>query len=91
MAYEIGPVYIWQNQVGAYAFYNGTECRVVGPRQPFLSVLSGGVEEAWPTDAAPPSGRSYSVFAGPGDLRRRDPPPSGERLVLELFREWEHA
>lgn len=71
MAYEVGPVYTWQNQVGVFAFYNGTECRVIGPRQPFLSMLSATVAEAWPTDAAPPPGLDCSVFAGPGDLRRR--------------------
>lgn len=85
--YEIGRVYIWQNQVGVMGHINGTECTLTGSSMRYRSVLDGQWRDGWPTDTLAPPG--LTAFAEPGDLRPRDT-PSGERRVLDLFREPAH-
>jgi hypothetical protein len=77
MTYEVGRVYVWQNQVGEFAHLNGTECTVTAP-----GVVIDGVMQ-WATDAPAPN-PCYVVVAYMGDLRPRDT-PSGERSIMELF------
>lgn len=79
--YEIGKVYIWQNQVGELAYINETECTVLGPPLEFLMndgrLLIGQITD---TECTVNGG----IFAERGDLRPKNPPP-GEQLINEMF------
>lgn len=91
MAYEIGPVYVWQNQTGNWAYLNGTECRVLGPVERFRSVLTHDIQVGQLVDTVPPGKPTWCAYVTPGDLRRRDPPPSGEQSIFDQFKVREHA
>lgn len=88
MTYQVGKVYIWQNQVGQYAFINGAECTVIGPEQIYIR-KDGGFAKGWPTDMI--TGQSvdnqtiWRAFAQPGDLRPKEP-PSGEQSIMDQFK-----
>lgn len=85
--YKVGKVYIWQNQVGAFAYLNGKETTVVGPKE--LAFHSGTFRlvEFWPTDTPcncdVPEPHTLAAFRG--DLRPKDP-PSGEQKVMSWFK-----
>jgi len=83
MSYEIGKIYIWQNQVGAAAFRNGSECTVVSAPGYYLA-SDGKVCEAQVTDA-PPISKGSVVVAMSGDLRPKNP-PKGEQSILNAFK-----
>jgi hypothetical protein len=84
--YEVDRIYIWQNQVGEFAYLNGRETTVVGPMTIFQYRGRETRAAGWPTDTPVPNGSvSEYIFAGPRDLRRKDP-PSGERSILAMFR-----
>lgn len=80
--YEIGKVYIWQNQVRQYAKLNGTECTVVDEAKNFL-MPDGRTARGQLTDT-PGSNPANRMFAERGDLRPKNP-PSGEQLINEMF------
>ncbi|WOH61932.1 hypothetical protein [Bradyrhizobium sp. BWC-3-1] len=87
--YEVGKVYVWQNQSGPFAYLNGKETTVIGHafklQNPILS--SGGPHQE--TDTPPPSWLPHATTnccAGPGDLRPKNPPP-GEQSVLDMFKQ----
>lgn len=87
--YEVGKIYIWQNQVGEYAYLNGTETTVLKGPDPTLRRATGKVEMCWETDSHPPSSQSithYVMVAFVGDLRPKDP-PKGEKIIMELFKQ----
>jgi hypothetical protein len=88
--YEVGRVYIWQNQVGDLAHYNGTECTITGPERTFNELYTGLPEKGWPTDTPPPAycAPGTTFYALPGDLRPKNPPP-GEQSVLDMFKQTE--
>lgn len=84
--YEIGKVYIWQNQVGPMSSFNGQECTVLGPPIPLPVDIFGGApglgqmtDFVWEYLGVP-----YRAFAVKGDLRPKNP-PSGEQSILSLF------
>lgn len=87
--YEIGKVYIWQNQAGAFAALNGTETTVIGPPMRRPDALFNANTIFQETDTPPPDYLramvSTNALAGPGDLRPKDPPP-GERTVRAMFK-----
>lgn len=84
--YEIGKVYIWQNQIGSMVYLNGTECSVVARPQRVWCVINKLHAWGQQTDSPCPNEGNY-YFAEPGDLRPKDPPPTtGERSVMDLFR-----
>ncbi len=80
--YEIGKVYIWQNQVGEYAVLNGTECTPVEPAGMWgltkHSAILGQLVDTW-WDGVP-----NGMVAFRDDLRPKNPPP-GEQLINEMF------
>lgn len=82
--YEVGKVYIWQHQVGQFAYLNGTECTVTGPRVAFWSSITNSTARGWPVDTKVFEGEQ--TYADVGDLRPRDT-PSGEQRVLDQFRQ----
>jgi hypothetical protein len=93
--YEVGRVYIWQNQVGPFAYLNGKETTVIGDAVKLSNPVlkSGGLHQE--TDTPPPvfiKDATSNCCAGPGDLRPKDPPP-GEQSVIDMFKqpEPEHA
>lgn len=88
MTYEIGVVYVWQNQVGEYSHLNGRETMVTGPATDAYDAQWRRFR-AWPTDTPPvnqrPPGRiDWIQFAEAGDLRRKQP-PTGEESILRMF------
>lgn len=84
--YKTGVVYIWQNQVGEYSFLNGMETTVLtGPHK----AIGAGMQTWWETDSllpGKPNLKQWYIVAFPGDLREKEP-PSGERSILELFKQ----
>ena len=87
--YEVNRVYIFQNQVGMFAYLNGQETTVIGPPRKLPNPLCGHGGLHQETDTPPPHWlrgvTETNVFAGPGDLRPKDAPP-GEQSVLDLFK-----
>ncbi len=81
--YEIGKVYIWQNQVGEMAHLNGTECTVTDGVSMHWCLISRRWIAGQCTDSPCERGRTYVAEAG--DLRPKDP-PTGERSILDLFK-----
>jgi hypothetical protein len=83
--YEVGKVYVWQNQVGDCEYLNGSETTVIRPLGPrFKRPEYGiGIEKAWETDTKHRAS-GYCVEAYFGELRPKNPPP-GEQLVRDLF------
>lgn len=81
--YEIGRVYIWQNQVGEWAYVNGSETTVLGPVEEYRGKDSGMLYKGQRVDS--PMLLPWHTYAQPGDLRPKNPPP-GERKINELFR-----
>jgi hypothetical protein len=84
MGYEVGRVYIWQNQVGDWAYLNGTETTVIGPRVAYTSVKDGSKQWGWPVDR-PIHSKGWQAYALLGDLRPKNPPP-GEQKIIDLFK-----
>lgn len=86
--YKIGTVYIWQHQVGMYAFLNGTETTVLEGPDHFINTVTGLSTLGWITDSEVPEAMKRIghdiMIAYPGDLRLKEP-PNGERSILELF------
>lgn len=87
--YKQDVVYIWQNQVGEYAYLNGVECMLTsGINPPDID----SDKYYWWTDTkhvkAPleEQGPEWTMMAWAGDLREKYP-PSGERSILELFKQ----
>lgn len=80
--YELGRVYIWQNQFGEMAHLNDTETTVL--TRPLAVNTDGGRRiVAQVTDSPAPPG--MYTMAEPGDLRPKNP-PSGERKINDMFR-----
>ena len=77
--YEIGRVYIWQNQT-RFAI-NGTECTVLSKPIYFLDDDTGRLEIGQETDTWIDG---LQIMAEPGDLRPKSP-PSGEQSIRDLF------
>lgn len=84
--YEIGKVYIWQNQVAEFAYLNGKETTVIGGPAECVDTFTGKASIGWKTDT--PYTRSDSdgfFYAAAGELRPKDP-PKGEQSILDLFK-----
>lgn len=83
--YEVGQVYIWQNQTGELAYLNGTECTVLG------DMCEWGGENLpgfWGQETDSLSSDDMGVFswiAEAGDLRPKGT-PSGESSITDLFK-----
>lgn len=77
--YEIGRVYIWQNQVGEASAYNGTECTVLEAEQ-WHETPSGELKlgQMVITQCGKIKG------AQRGDLRPKNP-PTGEQKIRSMF------
>lgn len=82
--YEIGKVYIWQNQVGPLAHLNDTECTVLDHPHEVWCVIKQLHAWGQRTDSPCDNGDNY-YFAEVGDLRPKKP-PRGERSIMALFR-----
>lgn len=82
--YEIGRVYIWQNQVGDLVFLNGSETTVTGPPARHQT-LTGPVRLGQLTDSEAPGMPKYRLIAEAGDLRPKND-PAGERGIMDLFK-----
>lgn len=79
--YEVGKVYIWQNKKGVLSALNGQETTVLSGRVMAVSFIDGRRSLCWPTDTM---WEFSAVAADAGQLRPKNP-PSGERLVRDLF------
>lgn len=92
MSYEIGKVYIWQNQVGDMAHLNGLECTVLGPIERYFDDLSKTWHMGQKTDLSGHDDISgdFDWYADQGDLRPKSP-PTGEREIMDMFKETEMA
>lgn len=84
--YEVGKVYIWQNQVGDLAHFNGTECTVIGEAEQYIE-QSGALKIGHLTDSMDDYARQHdcAIYAELGDLRPKNP-PKGEQSVRDLFK-----
>lgn len=78
--YEVGKVYVWQNQVGAYAHFNGTECTPDEPAALYRHILT--LEVRWAQHVVLADGNGW--LAERGDLRPKTP-PTGEKKIRSLF------
>ena len=83
MKYEMGVVYVWQNQIGEMAHLNGTECTVTSAPAVYWCVIARAYIRGQKVDT-PLSKPGYWYFASPGDLRRKQP-PTGIVTVLAWF------
>lgn len=92
--YEIGRVYIWQNQVAQFTHLNGTETTVTGPPVRGDLLMWRRSSWYWPTDTVVPLAYRLAgadaVFAEAGDLRPKND-PTGERGIMDLFKLPEYA
>lgn len=86
--YEIGRVYIWQNQVAGYARINGQETTVTGSAREVRGV-DGRVFVGQRTDTPGVFYTKGFIFAERGDLRPKNP-PSGEKSISDLFKAPSH-
>jgi hypothetical protein len=85
---KVGDVCIWQNQVGAHAYLNGTECTITAPldmrlvRDAFGTV---SIELCYGVDAQIPW--FTEVCASPNELRLKAEPtsPEAEREYNQLI------
>lgn len=78
--YEVGRVYVWQNQRWPFERLNGLQTIVTGNIEHFDVIGRNGQE----TDTIWQSGGS-PMIAEAGDLRAKNPPP-GELSVLNQFK-----
>lgn len=86
--YEIGAVYIWQNQVDEYRVLNGSECTVLGPVEQWVLKHNGEEVEGQTTDTLWHGVNGNNMVAFAGDLHRKFP-PTGELSIIELFKQRE--
>lgn len=83
--YEVGRVYIWHILSGELACLHGTETTVTGPAEEYQSFVGFANRIGHPTDTPDPFGQpGVLIFAEPGDLRPKNPPPS-EKSIYEMF------
>lgn len=78
--YEVGKVYIWQNQVKEKEYINGTECTVTSHPKKQWSIAVGNciaqdTDKKW---------KDLIIVTRAGDLRPKNL-PSGEKLVRDMF------
>jgi len=85
--YEVGKIYIWQNQVGEYAYLNETETMVLGGPFNSYSGSTGKPVVEWETDSEIPSRfpNHFAMMAFAGDLRLKEPPP-GQAKIVDMFK-----
>lgn len=72
---KVGDICVWQNQVGAHAYLNGTECTITAPLDMRLVRDAYGtvsIELVYGVDAQIPW--FNEVYAGPNELRLKDEP-----------------
>lgn len=86
--YQKNCIYLWQNQVGEYAFLNGTEVLVLSEAIPDFVCNDGSTCTAWLTDS--PALRSepgdpWDMYAFEGDLVPKQR-PTGLDLILGAFK-----
>lgn len=79
--YEIGRVYVWQNQVGPFACLNGKETTVIGPLESHWQYPTRIGQR---TDTLDPTAPGV-LHAEHGDLRPKND-PKGERGIMDLFK-----
>ncbi|WP_426078680.1 hypothetical protein [Janthinobacterium sp. PSPC3-1] len=79
--YEVGRVYVWQNQRAPYERLNGMETTVTSGI--VVKTLHGEQHCGQKTDTIGQR-TGKPILAEMGDLRPLNPPP-GEQSVLELF------
>jgi hypothetical protein len=81
--YEIGRVYVWQNQRWPYESLNGVETTVTGDIEHCEVTGRSGQQTAtiWQSSGSP-------LIAEAGDLRVKNPPP-GELSILDQFKSLE--
>jgi hypothetical protein len=87
--YEVGKVYIWQNQVGECAALNGTETTVLEGPFVWITTVTQARQTGWLTDSYLPGEEKNDpnqMVAFFGDLRLKDP-PNGEKIIMELFKQ----
>lgn len=85
-AFKVGDVCIWQNCTGKWAYLNGTETTVTGELEHGFDLVTGEIGIAYPTDTQDPTAPpGFFLLAGPHELRKKQPPTSGEQLIREMF------
>jgi hypothetical protein len=88
IVYEVGKVYIWQNQVGEDAFLNDQETTVLAGPWDFIHKLDGKRFTGWLTDTYDPNyphDPGNRIIALAGDLRPKDS-PKGEQKIMAMFK-----
>lgn len=81
--YKQGIVYIWQNLPSKVAYLNGTETVVTSEKLKYKN------KSYWTTDTLTYDAvekEEYFLLAEPGLLREKYP-SSGERTILEMFKQ----
>lgn len=69
--YKQGVVYIWQNQVGDFSIFNGTETEVISDMQP-PDAESDNKPWWWTSLDCPEDGPDWHMIAFAGDLREKE-------------------
>jgi hypothetical protein len=85
--YEIGRVYIWQNQQGGRAWLNGLETMVLSNQLELAHSVSLGYArwgQPTATKSRNPTVTLGYVLASKGDLRPKNP-PTGEQKIRSMF------
>lgn len=88
--YELNTVYIWQN-LRQYSQFNGEETMVLEV-EPTVTRIGEKTYYGWKTDTDfdLPGGHPMTMYAEPGQLRRKHP-PTGEQSITELFKVDHHV
>jgi hypothetical protein len=85
LMYEIGRVYIWQNQTGKYARINGVECTPTESPARYRHNATGQI--VWSQPVTNVDGERWLAMRG--DLRPKNP-PAGERSITDMFKVPQH-
>ncbi|WP_395406258.1 hypothetical protein ACHMW6_06195 [Pseudoduganella sp. UC29_106] len=84
---KVGDICVWQNQAGAHAYLNGTECTSTAPLDMRLVRDAHGavsLELVYGVDAQIPW--FTEVYASPSELRLKDQPsPEAEQEYAALI------
>jgi hypothetical protein len=83
-AFKVGDVCIWQNCVGEWAYLNGIETTITGELEVGIDLQTRDYDVGYLTDTREPGGKFF-LQAGAHELRRKDPPTTGEQRIRTMF------
>ncbi len=81
-----GDICIWQNCTGPFAYLNGEETTITGGLARGFDVLNGGTAYGYRTDTPDPFFSGFFLLGEPHELRRKEPPTTGEEKIRSMFK-----